>query len=159
MHRNRSVNVHQFSMVPRTDIPRAGFRIENTHKTTFNAGRLIPVYCEEVLPGDTFSLKATIFARLATPIVPVMDNLYLETFFFFVPNRLVWDNWQKFCGERTTPAASIDYVVQKLINQGMSADMVRKEMDAKWYAALGSTDKYGPFLKTLLQLVERVTRK
>jgi len=118
MHRNRSVSVHQFSMVPRADIPRSSFRIENTHKTTFNAGGLIPIYCEEVLPGDSFNLKATIFARLATPIVPIMDNLYLETFFFFVPNRLVWDNWQKFCGERTTPNASTDYLVPKIpINQ------------------------------------------
>jgi len=114
MHRNRSVSVHQFSMVPRADIPRSSFRIENTHKTTFNSGYLIPIYCEEVLPGDAFNLKATLFARLATPIVPIMDNLYLETFFFFVPNRLVWDNWQKFCGERTTPNASTDYVIAKI---------------------------------------------
>lgn len=114
MHRNRSVNVHQFSMVPRTDVPRAGFRIENSHKTTFDAGYLVPIYVEEVLPGDTFSVKATIFARLATPIVPFMDNLYLETFFFFVPNRLVWDNWQKFCGERLAPNDSIDFVVPKI---------------------------------------------
>lgn len=114
MHRNRSVSVHQFSMVPRADIPRSSFRIENTHKTTFDAGYLVPIYCEEVLPGDSFNLKATIFARLATPIVPVMDNLYLETFFFFVPNRLVWENWQRFCGERNTPGDSSDFLVPKI---------------------------------------------
>jgi len=114
MHRNRSVNVHQFSMVPRADIPRSGFRIENTHKTTFDAGYLVPMYCEEVLPGDTFKVNATIFARLATPIVPVMDNLYLETFFFFVPNRLVWSNWQKFCGEQASPGDSIDFTVPQV---------------------------------------------
>jgi len=110
MHRNRSVNVHQFAMVPRADIPRSGFLIENTHKTTFNAGELVPVYCEEVLPGDSFSLSATMFGRLATPIVPIMDNLYLDTFYFFVPNRLVWDNWKKFCGEQNTPGDSTDYL-------------------------------------------------
>jgi len=114
MHRNRSVNVHQFSMVPRADIPRSGFRIENTHKTTFDAGYLVPIYVEEVLPGDTFKVNATIFARLATPIVPVMDNLYLETFFFFCPNRLLWTNWAKFCGEQANPTDSIDYTVPKL---------------------------------------------
>jgi len=111
MHRNKSVNVHQFSMVPRADIPRSGFNIESSYKTTFDAGYLVPVYVEEVLPGDSFNLKSTMFARLATPIVPIMDNLYLETFFFFVPNRLVWDNWTKFMGERTQPLSSIDYTV------------------------------------------------
>jgi len=114
MHRNRSVNVHQFSMVPRADIPRSGFNIESSYKTTFNAGLLIPVYLEEVLPGDSFNLKATMFARLATPIVPIMDNLYLESFYFFVPCRLLWENWQKFMGERTQPLSSIDYTVPQV---------------------------------------------
>jgi len=111
MHRNQSVNVHQFAMVPRADIPRSGFRIESSYKTSFDAGLLIPIYCEEVLPGDSFSLKATMFARLATPIVPVMDNLYLDTFFFFVPNRLLWDKWVRFMGERLNPNDTIDYTV------------------------------------------------
>lgn len=111
MHRNQSVNVHQFAMVPRADIPRSGFRIESAYKTTFNAGLLVPVYCEEVLPGDTFNLRATMFARLATPIVPIMDNLYLESFFFFVPNRLVWSNWKRFMGEQDNPSSSIDFTV------------------------------------------------
>lgn len=115
MHRNKSVNVHQFSMVPRADIPRSGFNIESSYKTTFDAGYLVPVYLEEVLPGDSFNLKATMFARLATPIVPIMDNLYLESFFFFVPNRLVWDNWQKFMGERAQPLSSIDYTVPTVV--------------------------------------------
>ncbi|AXH76060.1 MAG: major capsid protein [Microviridae sp.] len=114
MHRNQSVQAHNFAMVPRSDVPRSGFKIENAYKTTFNGGILVPVYCEEVLPGDTFNLKATMFARLATPIVPVMDNLYLESFFFFVPNRLVWDNWKRFCGEQDTPGATVDYVVPKI---------------------------------------------
>jgi len=111
MHRNKSVNAHQFSMVPRSDVPRSAIRIESAHKTTFDAGYLIPVYLEEVLPGDTFNVKATMFARLATPIVPIIDNLYLESFFFFVPNRLVWDNWEKFCGERKAPNDSVDYLI------------------------------------------------
>jgi len=93
MHRNKSVNVHQFAMVPRADIPRASFKIERAHKTTFNAGYLIPVLCEEILPGDTFNVQMTAFARLSTPIFPIMDNLYLDSFFFFVPNRLVWTSW------------------------------------------------------------------
>jgi len=72
---------------------------------------LIPFFVDEVLPGDTFNLKVSMFARLATPIVPLMDNAYLDTFFFFVPNRLVWDNWKKFCGEQTNPGDSTDFLV------------------------------------------------
>lgn len=89
MHRNKSVNVHQFAMVPRADIPRAAFRMQKAYKTTFNAGLLIPVFLEEILPGDSFRVKMTAFARMATPIYPIMDNMHMESFFFFVPNRLV----------------------------------------------------------------------
>lgn len=111
MHRNRSVDPHKFAMVPKADIPRASFTRQFTHKTTFDAGLLIPIYVDEVLPGDTFNLKMTGFARLSTPIHPIMDNMYLDTFFFFVPNRLIWDNWQKFMGEQIDPGDSISYIV------------------------------------------------
>lgn len=107
MHRNKSINLHQFSMIPKADIPRSSFNIQKTHKTTFDAGFLVPVYVDEVLPGDTFNLKMTAFARLATPIYPVMDNLHLDTFFFFVPNRLIWNNWEKFMGQQTNPGDSL----------------------------------------------------
>nr|AVQ10231.1 putative major capsid protein [Gokushovirinae environmental samples] len=111
MHRNQSVNVHQFAMTPRADIPRASFRRQTTYKTTFDAGYLIPFLVDEVLPGDTFNLRATMFGRLATPLFPIVDNLYLDTFYFFVPCRLVWDNWQKFMGEQTNPGDSISFVI------------------------------------------------
>ncbi|AZL82676.1 major capsid protein [Apis mellifera associated microvirus 1] len=113
MHRNKSVSTHQFAMIPRADIPRSKFRIQTAHKTTFDAGFLVPVYVDEVLPGDTFNLKMTAFARMATPIFPVMDNLHLDSFFFFVPNRLVWDNWQRFMGEQRNPGDSISFVIPK----------------------------------------------
>lgn len=116
MHRNRSVNVHQFAMVPRADIPRAAFDRQFTHKTTFDAGYLIPIYVDEVLPGDTFNLRMTAFARLATPIFPVMDNMYLDSFFFFVPNRLLWNNWQKFMGEQDNLSDSISYLVPQQVS-------------------------------------------
>lgn len=116
MHRNRSVDPHQFAMVPKADIPRASFTRQFTHKTTFDAGYLVPIYVDEVLPGDTFNLKMTGFARLATPITPIMDNMYLDTFFFFVPNRLIWDNWQKFMGEQVNPGDSISYVVPQQVS-------------------------------------------
>jgi len=112
MHRNKSVNVHQFAMIPRADIPRSKFDSQKSYKTTFDSGYLVPVYVDEVLPGDTINLQMTAFARLATPLFPIMDNMHLDSFFFFVPNRLVWENWQKFMGERyPDPDSSIDYTV------------------------------------------------
>ena len=111
MFRNQSVDVHQFAMVPKADIPRSAFVRQQAHKTTFDAGYLVPFYVDEVLPGDTFRCEATLFARLATPLFPTMDNLHLETFFFFVPNRLLWSNWKKFMGEQANPADSISFNV------------------------------------------------
>ncbi|QXP07850.1 MAG: major capsid protein [Arizlama microvirus] len=111
MHRNKSVNVHQFTMIPKADIPRSKFDCQSAHKTTFDAGYLVPVYVDEVLPGDTFNLKMTAFARLSTPLYPIMDNMVMDSFFFFIPNRLVWDNWEKFMGQQENPDDSIDYVI------------------------------------------------
>jgi len=116
MHRNRSVDVHQFAMIPRAEIPRASFNIQRTYKSTFDAGYLVPVLCEEILPGDTFNVKMTAFGRLSTPIFPVMDNIYLDSFFFFVPNRLVWSNWVRFMGEQDSPASSISFVVPQVVS-------------------------------------------
>lgn len=111
MFRNKSANVHSFSMIPRADIPRAGFRQQHTHKLTFNANGLVPVLVDEVLPGDSFHVKMTAFVRMSTPIFPVMDNIHVESFFFFVPNRLLWDNWEKFMGSQDNPGDSISYTI------------------------------------------------
>lgn len=115
MHRNKSVDVHKFSMVPKADIPRSTFNRQTTHKTTFDAGYLVPVFLDEVLPGDSFNLKMTAFSRLSTPLFPVMDNLHMDSFFFFVPNRLVWDNWQKFMGEQKNPGDSTSYTIPQMV--------------------------------------------
>ena len=106
-----SVMNHQYGLVPRADIPRSSFNRSHGYKTTFDSGYLVPFYCDEALPGDTFTLKASLFARLATPIVPIMDNMFLETFFFAVPIRLIWTNFKKFMGEQRNPADSTDYLV------------------------------------------------
>ena len=116
MYRNKSVDVHQFTMIPKADIPRSSFDCQSTHKTTFDAGYLVPVYVDEVLPGDTFKLNMTAFARLATPLYPIMDNMVLDSFFFFVPNRLIWSNWQKFMGQQANPGDSISYVVPQQVS-------------------------------------------
>lgn len=102
---------HLFSMIPKTNVPRSVFDRSHGYKTTFNGGYLVPFFVDEVLPGDTFNLKCSLFARLSTPIVPFMDNLYLETFFFYVPNRLLWDHWENFMGQQDNPGDSIDYLV------------------------------------------------
>jgi len=112
--KQQSVMTHQFSQVPKADIPRSSFDRSHGGKTAFDAGLLIPIFVDEALPGDTFNLKMTAFARLATPIFPIMDNMYMETFFFAVPNRLLWDNWQKFCGEQDDPGDSIDFTIPKI---------------------------------------------
>lgn len=110
----KSVMSHQFSMVPSTGIQRSAFLRNSGHKTSFDEGYLIPFFCDEVLPGDTFKLKVSHLTRLATPIVPFMDNVFTDMFFFFVPSRLVWDNWQRFNGERDNPDDSTDYLIPQL---------------------------------------------
>jgi hypothetical protein len=102
---------HQFSQVPNAQIPRSTFDRSHGYKTCFDAGLLIPILVDEALPGDTFNVKMTGFARMATPIFPVMDNMVMDTHFFAVPNRLVWDNWQKFCGEQDNPGDSTDFTI------------------------------------------------
>lgn len=94
--KNRMASQHSFAMVPRSDIPRSRYMLQQNRRQTFNGGDLIPIYCEEILPGDHFRGESHIFARLATPITPVLDNAELETFFFFVPNRICWENWEAF---------------------------------------------------------------
>jgi len=106
-----SILQHSFAQVPQAEIERSSFDRSHGHKTTFNAGNLIPIYVDEALPGDTFNLKMTAFCRLATPLKPIMDNMYLDSFFFFVPNRLVWTNFQKFMGQQDNPGDSISYLV------------------------------------------------
>lgn len=93
-----------FAASPGAEIPRSRFDRSHAHKTTMDEGYLVPVFVDEVLPGDTFNLHETTFARMATPLRPIMDNIFLETFYFFVPYRLVWDNWARFMGERSSPS-------------------------------------------------------
>ena len=107
----RSVMKHQFSQVPRAEIQRSRFDRSHGLKTTLDAGDLVPVFVDEVLPGDTFNLSASVFGRLATPLHPFMDNMFMDFFFFFVPNRLVWNNFKKFFGEQDNPADSTSYLV------------------------------------------------
>ncbi|EAC0909952.1 phage capsid protein [Salmonella enterica] len=112
--KNPSVMNHDFSMIPSTNIQRSMFNRSSGYKTTFDSGYLVPFFIDEALPGDTFHMKTSILARLTTPIVPFMDNLKLDYFFFSVPYRLVWDNWQKFNGEQKNPGDSVDYLIPQV---------------------------------------------
>lgn len=105
------VRGHRFSDAPAMYMKRTKFDRSHVYKTTFDSGKLIPVFVDEVLPGDTARMSVNYFARLATPIKPIMDNIYLDWFFFFVPNRLVWEHWQNFCFEQEDPDDSTDYVI------------------------------------------------
>jgi hypothetical protein len=114
--KGRGNTQHQFSQVPKAEIPRSSFNRGHGYKTTFDAGLLIPIFIDEALPGDTFNLRMTAFARLATPIFPIMDNMYMDTHFFSVPYRLVWDNWQKFNGEQRNPGDSTDFLIPQMVS-------------------------------------------
>ncbi len=113
-----SVMAHQFSQIPKAEIPRSSFDRSHGYKTTFDSGLLIPFFVDEVLPGDTFTLNVSALARMNTPITPLMDNLYLETFFFACPLRIIWDNFQKFMGEQTNPGDSTDFLVPVITETG-----------------------------------------
>ena len=114
------VRGHRFSDAPAMYMKRTKFDRSHVYKTTFNSGKLIPVFVDEVLPGDTTRMSVNYFARLATPIKPIMDNIYLDWFFFFVPNRLIWEHWQNFCFEQEDPDDSTDYVVPTVSATGNS---------------------------------------
>lgn len=100
---NRNTESH-FSLSPHVDISRSRFDRSASLKTSFNVGDVVPFFLDEVLPGDTFSVDTSKVVRMQTLLTPMMDNVYLDTYYFFVPNRLVWDHWKEFCGENTESA-------------------------------------------------------
>jgi len=111
----KSVMQHRFSEVPGVDLPRSRFNRSKGFKTTLDGGYLVPIMVDqEIYPGDTVRCNLTGFARLSTPTYPVMDNMIMDTFFFFVPHRLVWTNFPKFMGERIDPGASIAYTIPQI---------------------------------------------
>lgn len=111
-----SVDPSHFAMVPRSDVPRSVFLTEHTHKTTFDMGYLVPIHIEEVLPGGVYQGDLTVFARVNNLLFPLMDNARVSTFFFFVPNRIVWPNFQKFMGAQDNPSDSISYTIPQCVS-------------------------------------------
>ena len=143
MNRN---NNSRFAQAPQVDIQRSTFDRSSGHKTTFNAGKLVPIYVDEVLPGDTFEMKTSTIIRGSTPIFPVMDNANMDIYFFFVPNRLVWDHWKEFNGENT--ASKWEQTVEYSIPQ-MAPPLSTDKIEAGWERGtladyMGIPTKVGP---------------
>lgn len=113
---SRNANSRFATNPVRLDMSRSKFPRNFSHKTTFNAGQVIPFYVDEVLPGDTFQVRTSKVVRMQTLLTPVMDNVYLDTYYFFVPNRLIWEHWKQFMGENTESAwiPQVEYEVPQL---------------------------------------------
>lgn len=107
-------NQHSFAQIPQVNMARSKFDRSFAIKDTFDFDYLIPIFVDEVIPGDTHSLTVNAFARLATQIVPIMDNMYMDYFFFFVPNRLTYSNWEKLNGAQDNPGDSTDFIMPQL---------------------------------------------
>lgn len=138
----RNVESH-FAQLPAANIQRSIFDRPYSYKTSFNAGELIPFYVDEVLPGDTFDISTSKVVRSQTLLTPLMDNLYLDTFYFFVPNRLVWDHWKEFCGENTLGAWAphVEYTIPTIssppggFETGTIADYMGLPVGVEWNAS------------------------
>lgn len=120
---------HSFAQVPDVNISRSKFDRSYAVKDTFDFDYLVPIFIDEILPGDTCNLNVNTFARLATQKVPIMDNMYVDYFFFFVPNRLVWTNWEKFNGAQTDPGDSTDFVIPTLTTTAATGEVVGSIFD------------------------------
>ena len=125
---------YSFSVMPSVNISRSRFARKSQHKTSFNLGQIIPIYCDEVLPGDTRSIDMASLVRMSTPIAPIMDNIYMDYFAFFVPNRLVWIHWKEFMGENNSGAGIplVNYTVPYIIagaNPGFTGTQVGSYWD------------------------------
>lgn len=147
---NRNVESH-FAKLPQANVQRSVLDLSSSHKTSFNAGDIIPFYVGEVLPGDTFDVTTAKVVRSQTLLTPIMDNMYLDTYWFFVPNRLCWKHWEEFCGENKSGpwAQSVDYTVPAIsspdngtgkFQTGTLADYMGYPINTPWKA----TDALAP---------------
>lgn len=120
---------HSFASTPSVTMARSVFDRSHTTKDTYDFDYLTPIFVDEILPGDTCNLNVSTFQRLATQKVPIMDNLYIDFFFFFVPNRLIWTNWEKFNGAQDNPGDSIDFVIPTITTTAVTGEAVGSVFD------------------------------
>lgn len=111
---------HSFAQVPQANMARSRFNRSFTAKDTFDFDYLTPFFVDEILPGDTINMNLQTFARLATQVVPLMDNMYIDFFWFFVPDRLVWENWEKFNGAQENPGDSTDFLIPQVVSPAVT---------------------------------------
>lgn len=144
---NRNVESH-FSQLPSIDIQRSIFDRSSTHKTSMNAGELIPIYVDEVLPGDSWRMTTSKVVRAQTMLTPIMDNIYLDTYFFYVPSRLVWTHWKEFFGENNTSAwiQPVQYAVPAISSPsgGFVTNTIADYMGLPVGVSWNATDKFAP---------------
>ncbi|WMC01496.1 major capsid protein [Microvirus D_HF4_340] len=112
--KQQSVGTHNFAYNPKAPIPRSSYPVRQGYKTTFSASYLIPCYLEETSPGDIFNIRCTAVCRTAVPIAPIVDNWRMDFFYFYLPHRVSWVNWEKFMGSQDNPGDSISYVTPKV---------------------------------------------
>jgi len=129
MHLGNRYAQHSFAQVPNVNIARSSFLLNHTAKDTMDFDLLTPFYVREILPGDTFNVNVNVFARLATQKVPIMDNMYMDWHFFFVPNRLVWENWERFNGAQDDPGDSTDFLIPQVVAPAVSGFPVGSTAD------------------------------
>lgn len=149
---NRNVESH-FAEIPSANIQRSTFDRSASYKTSFNTGDLIPFYLEEVLPGDTFDITTSKVVRSQTMLTPIMDNIFLDTYYFFVPNRLVWEHWNEFCGENTQGAwaPTVEYTIPSIsspsggFKTGTIADYFGLPVNVEWDASAELSPSALPF--------------
>lgn len=149
---NKNVESH-FSRIPRADVQRSVFDRSHSLKTSFNVGQLVPILCEEILPGDTVKLNTSKVVRLQTLLTPILDNLYIETFYFYCPNRILWKHWKEFCGENNESAwiPTTTYSEPKMISPvggfdvGTIADYLGIPVGIEWDPEKGLAPSALPF--------------
>lgn len=153
-----SVQNNRFALAPSADVPRSSIRSQSSHKTAFDADYLIPVYVDEVLPGDHHRVSMTAFCRMSTPVFPVMDNMYLDSFFFFVPERLLWDNFERMMGAQDDPADAIDYIFPKvnMPTAGYTVGSVYDYFGLPTVGQVASGESYGGFRAGPLRAYNRI---
>lgn len=131
---------HNFARITNANIPHSVFDRSHTAKDTMNFNELTPIMMEEILPGDKINLSLKFFGRLATQLVPIMDNLKLRFFFFFVPNRLTWTNWERFQGYQPNPGDSVDFTIPQVDISPAVIGQVPDKFDIPPLASPGADD-------------------